>query len=522
MTEVKKSCIECPSFLDSSQAANKYGRNIGTAVCQRYGTVLTAPRSENVDRERHTRKLREEVASKCPSYGEAPTGTLGYNMEVMLPDPTLRVDTSGTQNASMISTCLQCKNFVSEEETAEQTGYTAALCGARGKLLLQTRLALEARHCEFRTFGPNLNDLGGLHFIPEYSADFANNTVNAVAAFFNAKKSAFVDPSEYPTDKEVTDDDKAGGIRAWRKFDDPDGSGNSVHFPVYRRDFFDEKEQQLIPVTGSDEHPELYVDHFGGMFGLGVAWLELDETPVFWGQPGVGKTELLRYAAWIMQVPFRRISFMASSEVEDVIGTKEFSAEKGTYFRPGRLPQAWVRPGVLCLDEPNVPKDPAIWHAIRPLTDNSKQLVIDQNDGEPLERNTDCYMGMAMNPAWDVRNAGVLEMADADTNRLFHTYIEMPPEPLEKEIIQSYVRLDGWELSAEQLNSLMGTAKDIRALSAEDSISVTWALRQQIKVARALRWFRPATAYRKAIGDFLEPEQQQILLDQVRSNWKEQ
>jgi hypothetical protein len=198
-----------------------------------------------------------------------------------------------------------------------------------------------------------------------------------------------------------------------------------------------------------------------------------------------------------------------------------YSPEKGTYFQYGRLPIAWQRPGVLCIDEPNVAQDPAVWHTFRPLTDNSKQLVIDQNEHEIIERHPDCYMGMAMNPAWDIRNIGALEIADADANRLFHTYIEMPPESIEREIIQERVKLDGWELSRQQMDMVMGIAKDVRSLSEAKELPITWAIRQQIKVARALRWFSPITAYKRAAGDFLSPDALEILLDQVRAHWNE-
>jgi MoxR-like ATPase len=247
--------------------------------------------------------------------------------------------------------------------------------------------------------------------------------------------------------------------------------------------------------------------------------MELDETPVFWGQPGVGKTELLRHAAWIMQMPFRRISITASTDIDDVAGKMMFSPDKGTWFQYGRLPEAWTKPGVLCIDEPNVAEDPAVWHFIRPLTDNSKQMVLDMNESEHLDRCQDCYMGMAMNPAWDVRNVGALQIADADANRLFHTFIEMPPPELEREIIKQRVALDGWELSEDQLKMVMDIAKDIRGLTEDDGLPITWAIRQQIKVSRALRWFSPPTAYKRAAGDYLAPDAMKILLDQVNGHW---
>lgn len=511
-------CSNCPSFLRAHEAPGTFGRSVGAPMCARYGTVLARPGAPA----QQTKDLQVHIANKCPEYGAPKPSTAGRDHTVMLPDPTARdLDKVDPSLREVCGSCGTCKNFVKEEVVAQATGWTAGLCSAKGKLIMGNRLTYEARNCEYRQLGMLRDSIGGMHFLPEYDAAFNTGAVNPTAAYFKAKATGFVEPGDWPTDRPVDEGDRAAGIISWRKFVDPDGSGNEVFFPVYDAAFFEDAERALIPKTGSDEHPELYVDHFGGMYGLGVAWLELDETPVFWGRPGVGKTELLRYAAWIMQVPFRRVSITANTDIDDIAGKWEYSPEKGTYFRMGRLPDAWTKPGVLCVDEPNVASDPAIWHFIRPLTDNSKQLVLDMWDGRGLDRHNDCYMGMAMNPAWDARNVGALEIADADANRLFHTFIDMPPEPLEREIIQQRVKLDGWELSSQQLDMIINIAKDLRALEEQDMLPISWAIRPQIKVARALRWFSPITAYRRAAGDYLEPKALELLLDQVRAHYKE-
>lgn len=518
MTDPIKICRNCPSYLSASDAVDRFNRSTGSPMCGRYGHVLGKPGIPATQE----RRLQEHIAGKCPSYGQPMPGEPQRKMEVMLPIPELRDPNNiDPVKFNSCSSCAMCSNFVGEAVVVQEIGWTAALCAAKGKLLMSNKLAIEARDCAFRQFGPNRTTTGGMHFLPEYEDAFTGGAVSPVAAYFRAKESGIVEPADWPTDREVSEEERTAGIKSWRKFEDPDGFGQPVYFPVYDASYFDDDERELIPKTGSDEHPELYVDHFGGMYGLGVAWTELDETPVFWGVAGVGKTELLRHAAWIMQLPFHRISITKSSEMDDIFGKMEYSPEKGTWFRYGRLPKAWIKPGVICLDEPNTGPE-EIWQGIRPLTDNSKQLVLDMYDGRPLDRHPDCYMGMAMNPPWDVRNIGALEIADADTNRLFHTFIEMPPPELEREIIKARVSLDGWELSREQLDMIMAIAKDIRALCDEGRLPMTWAIRPQIKVARALRWFSPPTAYRRAAADFLEPEAQQILLDQVRAHWQDE
>ena len=510
-----KSCANCPSFLREQDVPNKYARGIGAPMCARYGFVLGKPGLKPSQ----TVALQKNKAERCPSYGDPmPTQPSRENTMVMLPDPEVRdpaniVDTL----KSACNTCASCKNFVPEGIVGTELGWSAGLCAAKGKLLFTNRLAAEAKDCEYRQWGQVRSSSAGLHFLPEY--DEAFSTANPVTEYMK-NKGKFIEPTEYPTDQEVTDEDKAGGIRAWRKVSDPDGSGKSTYLPIYETSYFSEEEQALIPKTGSDEHPELYVDHFGGVYGLAVAWMELDETPCLWGMAGTGKTELGRHLAWLMNVPFRRISITKSTEIDDVAGKMLYSPDKGTYFHYGRLSVAWTRPGVVCVDEPNTGQ-PEVWQFIRPMTDNSKQLVLDMNEAEALDRHQDCFPLMAMNPAWDPRNIGAMEIADADSNRLFHTFVDLPPEPLEREIIQARVKLDGWELSREQMDSVMKVAKDIRALSEDEALPITWAIRQQIKVARALRWFAPPTAYRRAVGDALAPEQVQVLMDQVKAHFPE-
>jgi hypothetical protein len=145
-------------------------------------------------------------------------------------------------------------------------------------------------------------------------------------------------------------------------------------------------------------------------------------------------------------------------------------------------------------------------------------MVLDMNEGEAISRHDDCYLGFAMNPAWDVKNIGANPIGDADANRLFHVFIEPPPEVLEREIIKNRVALDNWEISEDMLDMLMAIAKDLRSLISDGTLPITWGVRPQIKVARALRWFDVPTSYRRAIGDFLEPESQEKLLDVVRSH----
>ncbi len=503
-------CENCPSFLGSTDAVTKFRKSIGAPMCGRFGIPLARPGVSG----RVGGRVRGHIAEHCGAFGlELPITPLEYRFQVALPMPELLDRTVSFNQRDACNSCASCVHFVRDDVVARELGWAAGLCAVKGKLILTNRQVIEARNCEFREYGPIRQSTNGVHLLPEYESDFGE--FDPIKAFF-ANREVQVEPTEYETDRPVSTEESEAGIRAWRAVKDPERD-TIAYLPIYRGDFFDDAERELIPNSGDDEHPEMYVDHFGGVYLAAVCWTELDETPALTGEAGTGKTELFRHLAWLMQLPFRRVSITGSTELDDLAGKMHYSPDKGTYFQYGRLPYAWMRPGVICLDEPNTGA-PDVWQFLRPLTDNSKQLVLDMNSGETISRHTDCYMGMTMNPSWDPKNVGAMQISDADANRLFHIFLETPPPQLEREIIAARVKLDGWEIDDKRLAMVMSIAVELRALVKDGTLPISWAIRPQIKVARALRWFDTVTAYRRAIGDYLEPEAQQALLDVVRAH----
>jgi hypothetical protein len=509
------SCADCPSFLEEDKVIEKFRKNFGAPACAKYGHVLGRPGSSQALND----AIQTKYAEGCDSYG-APRPPLPAEARLLvaLPDPVLRVPADPTKKAAC-NTCGSCQKFVREDSVIAELGWAAGICAARGKLIFTNRQSIEAADCEYREWGPVRDTTNGLQLLPEFddSTSPMSPSASPIGTFIARVVEAHPDPQLYETDKEVTEEEQLAGIRAWRKVSDPDRPERFTHLPIYRTDFFSEEEQKKIPKVGDEEHPEFYQDHFGGVYLCAVAWNELDETPCAWGEAGVGKTELFRHLAFLMGLPFERFSITAATELDELMGRSHYTEGVGTHYEYGRLPLAWAKPCVVCLDEPNTgPVE--VWQRLRPLTDNSKQLIMDEAGAEHVDRNDDCYPGLAMNPAWDPKNIGALPISDADVNRLFHVYIELPDEATEKQIIASRVRLDGWELSADQLRLIMKVAVDLRAYSADDKLPITWGLRPQIKVARALAWFEPMTAYRRAIGDYLEPQTMDIIRDVVNTH----
>lgn len=507
-------CFECPSFLSAQESTQFFMKSTGVPMCARFGKPIGVIESSNKQRQ----EVGKALAKNCSEFGKDRPKTPDWStisMQVALPDPeVLKFGRRAQQN--LVRSCNTCEHFVREDVVAAEMGFSAGLCSAKGKLLLSNRYVYEARDCEDRSIALSgvRSDVHGIMMLPEYSSSFTLSS--DPVKHHQQMKVIAVDPTVYQTDRPVTEEQEKSGIRAWRLIVDPK-TENEVYLPIYRADYFTPEEMEKIPQTGDDEHPEDYIDHGFYVYKVAVLWGELDETPGVWGEAGTGKTELFRHLAWLMQLPFERISITGSTELDDLAGKMHYSPDKGTYWQDGRLVEAWSKPCVLVVDEPNTgPAD--VWQFLRPMTDNSKQLVIDQNSGERRPRHDDCYLGLAMNPAWDPKNVGTHVVSDADVNRLMHISIPMPPPKLEQEIIKTRCGHDGYNITPEMLSDIMNIAKDIRQLSSDDALPISWAVRPQLKVARASRWFDLKTCYRMAVADFLEPEAAQQVLDIVESH----
>lgn len=510
---VEPNCVDCVNFILSRDTPTTYRRGPGAAMCGFKDKPIgnsVLPTKNLGDREAY-RTVGAKLAKGCKGFGVAKSGDHKRAFPVAFP---MDVATPTTTEMTQCKTCTSCSNFIPPTIVQSEFNWTHGMCAAKGVLVPPQNTTYMARDCESRTFGPTRSSVFGINLFLEYEEDYLSPDL--VGDFIAANK---YEPTSHASDKPVTDDDKARGIAAWKYIADkarPEHQ-TGIYLPVYGKDHLTPQQLAKVPQTGDDEHPELYHDHNNAVYKVAVLWTALDETPALWGQAGVGKTELYRHLAWMMQLPFERISITASTELDDLAGKTHYEEGRGTYFEYGRLPAAWQTPVVICLDEPNVGQ-PDVWQFIRPLTDNSKQLVLDMNQGETVKRHPDCFMGMAMNPAWDPRNVGAATIGDADGSRLMHISMELPPAEIEMQIIRERCKLDGFDIEKRQMRAVMSIADEVRRLSQDGELPITWGIRPQIKVARALKYFDFIAAYRMSAADFLDPEQAQALLDVVRSH----
>lgn len=511
----QRSCIDCPNLIradDTSKQTTLYGKPTNLATCAIRGIVIGTPSMTNAQSEQRA----TEVATHCAdfgAYGREPMNTLKIGLGIP-PEP---------KNPSGVAkTCRACFFYTPAAKVADRTTIPMGACAKFGRLVPDLKAAEVAKNCNASVRGAvddpeaHFEELLESITIDPALAKFIMPEEMA-AAELRDRLDVSIDPAQYTSDRPVTPAQDHAGIRAWRRIT----SGNrEVFLPIFKAEIFSEDELKKVPQTGDDEHPEQYQDHMNLAFTVAALWFHLDETPALHGKAGTGKTEFFRYMAWLMQLPFERISITRESEIDDLAG-KMFFENNETVFKPGRIPKAWVKPCVVVLDEPNT-GPPEVWQYIRPLTDNSKQLVNDKNEGEVIKRHAFAFLGMAMNPAWDSRNVGAEMIGDADGSRLMHIFVDMPDEPTERKIIRARCDLDGYDLPQDTEDIIMRVAKTLREMSDNNELPITWGIRNQIKVARATAWFPLEKSYALGVLDYLEPETRSMVLGVVTEEEKAQ
>lgn len=515
---VNHSCTTCKSFLTPSEQVALYGTHLGSPVCGLLSKLIGRPGQVDTPR-----PIADIVGEKCNSWTNQ---SIQWDHTVMRQKPIYPLqiamrqpmpDSMGQKNPERVRSCSQCVFFSAEGKTEEETGFMSPMCRAKGQLLLADRMTAYASECDVKSeWRPSDETFlaQAIIFLPELQDGYGKPNLAAQL------KGRSGDPELYESDKPVTAEEKEQGIRAWRKLIDPSGYGKDVFLPIFETSYFsDQTDREDIPRLGvGDPPPEAYVDYNGFAYTLAVLWRELDLPPALWGQPGVGKTELFRHMAFLMNAPYKRFSITESSELEDLAGAPQYSPELGTYFRPGRFVKAWSSTCVICVDEPNRgPRD--VWSFLRPALDDAHRLTVEADSGRHYDRYDHCYLGTAMNPSWDARNIGSESLASADLSRMMHMFVDLPPDHVERKILGDSLARDGADpTQAKKLIDLaMSIAPGLRQYARDGSIPVFWAIREQKKVVRAMQFFSPVQAYNLAVGDALDPEQRETILTEVRT-----
>ena len=508
-----KSCQSCPSFLNPTEARQKFGRSIGSSMCGRYGYVLEKPGSSN------NLQAMLAFAEDCDSWGNAmPATPVSFRPKVSTVDESIL---EAGPTGQVVGSCHACQHAVKHGTVMDEWGWPLPLCTAKGTLIFNP--TEENKGCQWASAGPTQERLNTVALRHEFSDGFM---VNAKAAFEALVENGNlnIEPTTYTSDAEVAPEDAADGIRAWRKLTCPFGTGKEIYLPIFdssENGPFTEAERHQIPQTAGPHMPELYVDYGHLVWRFAVEEWMLGQTLLIQSFPGLGKTELAFYLGWLMQMPVTRLFFTDSIEWDDVFGKPGFSPEEGTFWMDGRFTASVRRPGIILVDEPNMAKSEIV-ATLRTTTELDPTIYLDagyaRDDGERVKLEVKPHKYnfriWAANPAWDPRNIGTKELAAADISRISPSYLGYPPMEVEREIIRSQVmELDGFEVPDEVLTDLLKVSEDIRAASDAQDFPGTWGIRENVKVARKLAWYPFVEAFRMATLNYYEPETAAFIID---------
>ena len=516
-------CRGCPSFVPSAQSGAVFGRATQMDMCQRYGHVLSRPGNPDSADE----KLCETFASTCPSLGHAAPDNVVLLAQVALPDPALIMRATGRGPVAATdkpNACTTCEFFVHPKIVRDELGWTQPMCALKGRLLVGTNLVAEASACDQGYTGTPRTTTDGMTLMSQYDTTgaFAGATSATPVAMSKRITNHRVDPREYETDRPVSEDDaNYNCIRAWRRIDSTEPGKEPIYLPIFdgeRLCGFDPRK------TYGSHRPDLYIDHQGLLYDLAVEMYQLNETPVLIGPAGVGKTEIGCWMAYMMDLPFYRLSVKKGTEAWHFIGeakleTKEVEVEvldpvtgekkivhdvrQVTEFHRGRFAEHYDKACVIMVDEPNL--EQTIFELLRPVFDSAKQLTIDEDQGFTIAQHPFCFPMCSQNPADDPIYVGAEPMSAADLDRITPIQVGLPPEAIERQIIVERCADDDYQIPVETLDKIMQIAGDLRRMIGEEgSLPISWGIRAQIKVARKTQYYGLPKAYRRALVDGLD------------------
>lgn len=502
-----KTCQTCPSYLEGEdQLRARFGKSPGVPMCGRFGHVLGRPGDDANE------EILIHFGSNCSEHGRALTSEpVSINPRVAEPDADIIAKGA---TGETLGTCNACGNCINQGAVAAEVGYPLGICKAKGTLIFKPMS--EVKDCQWATAGSAQMTTAGITLQPYLQVGFKVEDEVKLTAIMGSMGMEIMEPTTYESDLPVKQDDAAMGIRAWRKYVDDD-TGNDYYLPIFDRDFFTEEEQDRIPVTGQDfgptGRPEAYVDHAGVLLSFLKDAYSLSEYLCLIGRPGDGKSQFGIHLAWLMQVPFERFAIRPDMNVEDFIGHPDIEDGR-TFFVEGRFPRRMERPGVLMHDEINAGPDD-VRFAYRALLDTGR-VQIDYKGGYSKAVHDYCFNLFSMNPAWDARNIGALEMADADSQRLSWKWVPTPPDAVIKHILTERCTVDGYDIPTKVLDAIVKIHHDIVNLEGE-GYPGTWSLRQDIKVARKTAHYSLVDAYKRAALDAIEPDAAELVLAAVNS-----
>lgn len=510
-----RSCADCVNFESRVD-------DFGVPGCKSFGYLL------DVKSYTPSSQALTAFAEGCQNFNVATETAVKIN-RVGSPQPMKVAEVYGATDKTQPMDCRECAYFIQPAAVRTTSGFAAGMCGAKAELIPVLEVRATAQSCSIGNIGENRSNRVDDFVVVDVrlSGQRRKRTTAPVVEAEPAHHLKY-DPREWPTDAPVTPEDTNAGIKAWRKVVDPTGYGKPVLMPIFDWKALGIEEDPRL--SYGDHRPNLYVDHAGLLYTWAFTNLggitesaALNRTLALIGDAGTGKTEFFCYLAYLMDLPFTRISLRPDTDSIDFFGTTHLEpvkfpdgkSEVVTRWRPGSFTAAYTKPGVLCLDEPNSAPD-AVWFLLRPVLDNAGQLRID-SENMRFDKHPYLFIGLAMNPSWKPIYRGARDLSAADMSRLLTFGLEYPDEKIERKIITDHCEDVGYTLPSMVLDKLMSITKELRTMVNEGTLQTSWGIRDVVKVAQLTWGFSLENAFKIGILDALEPDQANTIRTVVTS-----
>ena len=460
------------------------------------------------------------------SHPQTPTLTIGMAPELAREAARGMTDPNRREPRA----CTDCKFHIPASVATREIGFTFGICGAMGTLVPTRDITTRPKVCQRGQIGPERTSTDGLILEDGYTTEVTiTSKPGKKSSSYDPTFHSSVDPREWVSERDVTDRESLLGIRAWRKVEHPQNEFPPLWMPIFDwKKLVDEDPRK----TYGRHAPKQYVDFTGNLYKFAMASCQeiatfsrpnRPESPIkrtlcLIGEAGTGKNEFWCWIAWLMDLPFNRVSFAPETDGSDIVGNGSLTVDPATGqsitgFKMGQFSACYELPGVTLLDELNSANDD-IWYHFRPILDQGDQLVV-KSANMLIKRDPCQFIGMAMNPPGP-NYRGTRVLSPADQRRFLASVLEWPDEDDEKGIIRGHCERSGYPIAENVLNTVMAISTALRGMYRDKAISYPWGVSENVGVAQLLPFLSLEDAYRMVVANKLNQGQSETIISLIR------
>ena len=234
--------------------------------------------------------------------------------------------------------------------------------------------------------------------------------------------------------------------------------------------------ENVSNVSSVPSVPSLILSSYSQSVISGVrACVALNESALFIGETGTGKTTLVNELAKESGKKLHRVSVNGSMGVDEILG-KWLAKEGSTYWIDGLLTRAVREGDWVIFDEMNAML-PEMGFAIHSLLDEARAITLAEKDGEVVKAHSDFRFFGSMNPSEDY--AGTKEMNIALISRFAGVfYIDVFPIEEEVKVLRRH------DVTEKNAISLVNLADQLRVMRKKGDMSTFISTRDIIQAGK--------------------------------------